>query len=267
MKIAILASETNGPADIHLGNELIRQCDVPVLLMQKARPPRARRSLRKLVESGPGELFDRVLNQRFEAVRRREFARELAARFADRGGPDHYLSGPMVLQVEDVHDRRCVEMLREAGVELLFQNGAGIIRPALIEAFPRGILNVHHGCLPAIRGCHSIAWGLLEHRPEWIGVSVHLIDKGIDTGPVLGRVQLPTAPGATYASLFYEATVAGGQLLVEAVADLMAGRCIPLAGDEPSEYRGPMTRRQWLALRHLALTVPLSEQAHGAWAH
>ncbi len=247
-KIGILASPGRGPSDVYLANQVMGAFDVPLILIQKARRCAHAKRLRKLLRRGPAGMIDWWLNRRFEARRQAALAEELAARFAAIGGRAACDPGPRVVEVEDVHAPASIDLLRRAGVTMLLQNGAGILKSPLIQAFPGRILNVHHGWLPAIRGCHSIAWGLLENRPDWIGVSIHLIDEGLDTGPILAREHIPVAPGDTYASLFFAATVVGGRLLTQAIADLAAGRCTPVPRIEPGEYRPAMTRRGWVAL-------------------
>jgi folate-dependent phosphoribosylglycinamide formyltransferase PurN len=263
VRIGILGSLDNGPADYYLANQLIGRFDVPLILLQKPRTRSLRKKLSKLLAAGPAGVLEWWRNRQFEAQRRRELSEDLAARFAAAGSASAYESGPALVEVDDVHADASMDLLREAGVNVLFQNGAGILRAPLTAAYPKRILNVHHGWLPAIRGCHSIAWGLLENRADWFGVTVHLIDEGIDTGPILARERIAVGPGDTYASLFCAATVAGARLLVEAVADVAAGRCTPIPRTEPGEYRPAMTRRGWLALSrgagvggHASLTEP-----------
>jgi hypothetical protein len=63
--------------------------------------------------------------------------------------------------------------------------GGPILRPALIDCFRLGVLNAHMGLIPAYRGMNVAEWAALEGGA--VGCSVHLIDRGIDTGPVLAR--------------------------------------------------------------------------------
>lgn len=239
-----------GPADFHLANQVIRQFAVPIILVQRPRTRSKTKHIRKLLTAGPLGMVDWWLNRQFEARRQRELREDLAGRFAAIRSKNSFEPGPRVVEVDDVHAPKSIELLHEAGVNVLLQNGAGIIRAPLIRAFPDRIVNVHHGWLPAIRGCHSIAWGLLENRPDWIGVTIHLIDERLDTGPILAREHIAPSPLDTYASLFFAATVAGGRLLTQAIADLTAGLGSPIARTEPGQYRPAMTRRGWLALQN-----------------
>lgn len=58
-----------------------------------------------------------------------------------------------------------------------------IIKPAVLDSLPDKFLNLHISLLPFNRGADPNAWSFLDDTPK--GVSIHLIDKGIDTGPIL----------------------------------------------------------------------------------
>ncbi|HOW69839.1 MAG TPA: formyltransferase family protein [Phycisphaerae bacterium] len=264
MKIGILASTENHITDFYLGNQVIRHFDVPIILVQRVRsrstPELAEKVVETVAKKGGRALISSVLDWSFERQRQREIRQYLRNRFAELGERAEYDSGPQVVLVDSIHDRLSLQILRDAGVTALFQNGAGIIRSPLIQLARRGVVNVHHGFLPDIRGCQSIAWGLLEDRHEWIGVSVHLIDEGIDTGPILKRQHLRAVDTDTYPPLFAKATVLGGRLLVEAMHELAMGRVEVLARTSPGTYRSAMGRRHWLAL---ARKVSMARAAGG----
>lgn len=252
MRVGILGATANQVTDFYLGNQVIRHCDVPIILMRRARSQGRLRLARKvantMVREGARAVVSLTRDWSFERRRQKRIRQYLEDRFAELGEKASYDSGPRVLEVDDIHDRRSLQALRDAGVTVLFQNGAGIVRSPLMAVARGGIVNVHHGYLPNIRGCQSMAWGLLEDHPEWIGVSVHLIDAGIDTGPILKRRHLTVVPGDTYPRLFVRATLLGGRLLVEAIRELARGAAETIPRTSPGVYRSAMARRDWLAL-------------------
>jgi len=82
-----------------------------------------------------------------------------------------------------------MERLREWSPDLIIFTGGNILRRPLLETPRLGVLNVHLGLLPDIRGMSSPEWSLLKDVP--VGVTVHFMDAGIDTGPVLHRYEFP----------------------------------------------------------------------------
>ena len=70
-----------------------------------------------------------------------------------------------------------------------------IIRPDVLALFPNRALNLHISYLPWNRGADPNLWSFLEDSPK--GVTIHLIDEGLDTGPVLAQREVVFGPGHT----------------------------------------------------------------------
>ena len=82
-------------------------------------------------------------------------------------------------------DRAVVAALQEAGVELVALAGfMRIISGVFIEAFPNRIMNIHPALLPAFPGLH-VQRQALEYGARFTGCTVHFVDGGIDTGPIV----------------------------------------------------------------------------------
>lgn len=75
--------------------------------------------------------------------------------------------------------------------DLIIFAGGNILRKPLLSIPRLGVLNVHLGPLPAIRGMSSPEWSLLNGVP--LGITIHFMDSGIDTGPILQRCEYPSA--------------------------------------------------------------------------
>lgn len=102
-------------------------------------------------------------------------------------------------------DEAMAEWLVERGVRLVVLAGfMELLSPAFLERFPQAVLNVHPSLLPAYPGLGAIEQAL-AHGDERFGVTVHYVDAGIDTGPVILQeaVELPGAedPAAVLAAL------------------------------------------------------------------
>jgi phosphoribosylglycinamide formyltransferase-1 len=87
--------------------------------------------------------------------------------------------------------------LEEHGVELVVLAGyMHLLTKPFLDRFPGRIVNVHPSLLPEFPGAHAIA-DALAAGVETTGVSVHLVDEGLDTGLVLAREPVPVAPPET----------------------------------------------------------------------
>ena len=75
-----------------------------------------------------------------------------------------------------------------------------LVKSPLLQAFPSRIVNIHPSLLPAFPGLH--AWEQAVHAgAEESGCTVHYVDGGMDTGPILGQARVPVLPGDTPESL------------------------------------------------------------------
>ncbi|HLG78203.1 MAG TPA: methionyl-tRNA formyltransferase, partial [Ktedonobacteraceae bacterium] len=108
----------------------------------------------------------------------------------------------------------------------------GQILPQVVLDQPRyGTLNIHASLLPKYRGADPIAEAILQGDQE-AGVSIMLLDAGIDTGPVLLRKSIPLTEDETTGSLTVKLAELGAQSLLEALPAWIAGTVTPEPQDE-----------------------------------
>jgi phosphoribosylglycinamide formyltransferase-1 len=87
--------------------------------------------------------------------------------------------------------------LEEHGVELVVLAGyMHLLTKQFLDRFPGRIVNVHPSLLPEFPGAHAIEEALAADV-ELTGVTIHLVDEGLDTGPILRQEQLPLEPRET----------------------------------------------------------------------
>jgi len=94
-------------------------------------------------------------------------------------------------------DAALVAALKEAGVELVVLAGfMRIITRIMLEAFPQRIINIHPALLPAFPGLH-VQQQAIDYGARFSGCTVHFVDGGVDTGPILIQAVVPVLPGDT----------------------------------------------------------------------
>jgi phosphoribosylglycinamide formyltransferase-1 len=125
------------------------------------------------------------------------------ARFADR----------------EQRDSTMAAWLEEHGVEVVVCAGyMHLLTPGFLERFPRRIVNVHPSLLPDFPGARAID-DALEAGVETTGVTVHLIDEGLDSGPVVRQEPVPVEPRETLVERIHAVE---HRLLPEVVRELCA---------------------------------------------
>lgn len=93
------------------------------------------------------------------------------------------------------------DRLKAAGVELVCLAGfLRLVKRPLLDAFPNRILNIHPALLPAFPGLESWKQALDAGVSE-TGCTVHYVDEGMDTGPIILQETIPVLPGDTAESL------------------------------------------------------------------
>jgi len=119
-------------------------------------------------------------------------------------------------------DEAMAEWLRGRGVDLVVLAGyMHLLTPAFLDRFPDAIVNVHPSLLPSFPGAHAveeqIAAGVTES-----GATVHLVDEGIDSGPILAQERVPVLAGDTPATLHERIKKVEHELLPKVVRELCA---------------------------------------------
>ena len=80
-----------------------------------------------------------------------------------------------------------IAQLKKWSPDVIVFTGGNILRKQLLDVPRLGVLNVHLGLLPEVRGMSTPEWSLLKRVP--VGITIHYMDAGIDTGPILQRYE------------------------------------------------------------------------------
>jgi len=91
----------------------------------------------------------------------------------------------IVQKVESVNSKEVIKLLKEISPDAVVVNGTRIIATNILSSIDARFLNTHMGITPKYRGVHGGYWALVNEDRANCGVTVHLIDQGIDTGGVL----------------------------------------------------------------------------------
>jgi phosphoribosylglycinamide formyltransferase-1 len=119
-------------------------------------------------------------------------------------------------------DRAMAGWLREHGVELVVLAGyMHMLTPPFLDAFPDSVVNVHPSLLPEFPGMHAVEEQLAAGVTE-SGATVHIVDEGVDSGPVLAQERVPVLPDDTPASLHERIKSVEHELLPKVVRKLCA---------------------------------------------
>jgi methionyl-tRNA formyltransferase len=261
MRVVLLT--TDAPAQRALARRIAddRRLDLVGVAVQRLSSSRDVSWLRRNVRQ-PGKVVDRVL-QRLLFLRT---LRALAAREREVFGDGPWPAVPRCV-TDDVNGPLVLELIAACRPDAIAVSGTRMVRaPVFGTAPPRGLFNLHTGLSPYYKGGPNCTlWCLANGDPAHLGATVHVLDPGIDSGPLLKTVRTPVEADDTVADLVARTTTVGQAAYVQvlgAVADGVPIRALPQASlAEGRTY----LNREW-DVRELARAVRFVRRGGlGAW--
>ena len=127
------------------------------------------------------------------------------------------------IDVPLVNSDETIAYLQRLGPDVVVVYGSRIIEERVLRCISAPFINMHTGLTPAYRGLNATYWALVKSGVSASGVTVHMVDRGLDTGAILEQKQ--TSPSAEDSFFTYDWFQLGEglPLLKKAVKDLLAG--------------------------------------------
>lgn len=173
--------------------------------------------------------------------------------------------GIPVCQPETLRDGAALALLRELDPELIVVAAYGRFLPDDILALPpKGCINVHSSLLPKYRGSAPINWAILNGDSE-TGVTIQRMAHDMDAGDII--LQRATLIGETEdaAALYDRLAELGGELVVEAVAQIEAGTAIRTPQDHTQATQAPMLSRALSPINWTRPAQAVHDQVRGLY--
>jgi len=142
-----------------------------------------------------------------------------------------------VYTVENFNGKQCETLLRSIGPDIIVLGCSRIIRENIINIPKIGTLNAHPGLLPKYRGVQPLRWAI--YNGDGIGVTVHFVDKGVDTGPILMQRTVNIEENDNMGSLVGKCERLSGELMAEVLLKMREGQTItriPQSKAEGKQY-------------------------------
>lgn len=167
-----------------------------------------------------------------------------------------------VFTVSSHNNKACEKILQNADVDLIILGETRIIRPNIIRQAKTGVINTHPGYIPLVRGNDPVVWAAKYNLPQ--GCSVHLVNEGVDSGPIILRRQMFMDPDETFSSLMVRIDQLCGEVLVAGLKRFLT----PGFSPQPQETDGrpafkaasPAVKRS--VIRHLEMNRHLPSDAN-----
>jgi folate-dependent phosphoribosylglycinamide formyltransferase PurN len=224
-KIALICGR--GMTSAAVANRLEREFGQIAVLVED-KEPRSRFLKRRIKRLGLLEVAGQViftllvprLLKRRSAGRIAEILRE-----ADIDTDERLLDSGF--HVGSVNSSEAIEWLQRERPNVVVVNGTRIIANRVLGAIQAPFVNTHCGITPTYRGSHGGYWALAAGDGANCGVTVHLVDEGIDTGGILAQAAIEPGPSDNFITYPYLQIAAALPHLVKAVRDALEDRLHP----------------------------------------
>jgi methionyl-tRNA formyltransferase len=239
LRVAVIAADD--PINEPLLRALEQHCDVAFLLTVEPGPLSAR--LRRIFATSGRfpvvAVAQAVVLRLIDRQVTRQVARLIPAGYsvADRAErvPRSYLT-----------DGRAVARLRQSEPDLLLVSLAPILSEEVFTLPRLGTVNVHWGLARRYRGNHTLLYPLYRGEYDAVGLTLHYVDRGIDTGPIIAEERLAVGPSDSLAAVSARAAELAARVVTDFIRDIEQGR----TPEQPSAGRGVLIRYRDRKVRH-----------------
>jgi folate-dependent phosphoribosylglycinamide formyltransferase PurN len=207
-----------------------------ILEQSPSRTARLRKRARRL---GALRVLDQAVFSLLIVPVLRVLGRSRLANLRARLGERRPIPEERIIRVDSINSEAAIAELQRRNPGVVVVSGTRVISGAVIDSIRAPFVNMHAGITPRFRGVHGAYWALAEGRPDSVGVTVHLIDRGIDTGAILRQARVAPERDDSFVTYPLLQLEAGIPLLAEAIDDVLAGRI------EPKESLDASASRLW----------------------
>lgn len=243
MRVLVLTSET--PGNVWLVNQLLARHEVvgmvierrPLALTKKEKHERRRQMLRR---HGVARTLNKLaLNWCRSRFLERASSDTARRSFFPGGAAVAYAREVPTAVVESVNAAAAVDFIRGLAPDILAVCGTTVLRPEVFSLAPRGAVNMHTGITPEYKSAEPIFWALYRGEPEKVGVTIHFVDRGIDTGPIIHQDAVPVYADDSLATISVRCIRRGAELFSRALAEIEGGpvRALDRSGAESRFFR------------------------------
>lgn len=161
------------------------------------------------------------------------------------------IPGELVTRVGSVNGEEVISLLKALKPDAVIVNGTRIISSRVLNAAACPVINTHAGITPRYRGVHGAYWALANDDAKNCGVTVHLVDVGVDTGDVLYQARVYPGKEDTFNTYPLHQISAALPLLLSALRDIENGTMMrsPSAGPSKQWFHPTVCEYLWAWIR------------------
>lgn len=140
---------------------------------------------------------------------------------------DSVLPENIVIPVKSINNEMCLQNLKTLNPDIVIVNGTRIISNKILNCITAEFINMHVGITPKYRGVHGGYWALVNNDKKNFGVTVHVVDSGIDTGKILYQTIISTDKKDNFVTYPYLQLAAGIPFMKKTLAEKLDNKISP----------------------------------------
>ena len=151
-------------------------------------------------------------------LRHFDFRDEVEREFFLSQAADFEVSSSCFLKVVsggELNSKECEDEVARLAPDVICVFGTGIIKNNLFIKLPKRIINMHLGLSPYYRGSGTNYWPLVNKEPEYVGVTIHFLDPGIDTGDMIHQGRPKIVSGDNIHTIGCKTIILGTELMIK----------------------------------------------------
>lgn len=121
--------------------------------------------------------------------------------------------------VNSINDEEAIEIITNCNPDIVIVNGTRIISERVLKSVQVPIINMHMGITPKYRGVHGAYWAFVNDDAENCGVTVHMVNQGIDTGDVIRQKRITVTTEDNFVTYPYIQAGEGIKLEIEVLEE------------------------------------------------
>lgn len=228
MKIVILTSLN--PHSIYVVNRIVKEKNVVGRVVEKRnllkidrRDNRAKwNNIRK--KYGLFKTIDRYLYLKYyrKYIRKKEEKKKISILFPN-GESISYNDKVPTIEVGNINEDKALQCISEMDPDLICVCGTSVIKPHIFNLAKYGAINIHVGITPEYRSAKPIEWVLYNRDFDNVGVTLHFVDQGVDTGDIIFQEKVPINRGDNVGSIYARCKITGCDLMLKAILEIERG--------------------------------------------
>ena len=230
---------TDGPLPNIVVNHLAAHLDRLVVIREDGPPRGAIMKSRARLLGWPTALGQTAANHLFKFIRKASAGH--IRMIEEQHSLDRTDNGRVeTVRVPSVNHQHCIAELKRLDPAVVAVYSTQIIKRPTLTCVPAPFVNYHAGINPKYRGQDPAYWARVQDEPELAGVTIHLVDEGVDTGDVLYQASVDLA-GHNITSYPHRQVATALPLFLKAIRDALDHQLCPMKVNLPSHQWFPPT--------------------------